>query len=144
MSIIFVGLGFSKTHMNVQNLNTAPYDVCWQMGNTLRRMSYCVLSSSSMLLNVHRNHTDYYGRGAQDRHLDLLLVSESSMFFKFSVALRPHRSYGLLGTVTSGQPPRPSHRPLALSVLRTGEGLKYGQADRRQVCGLWSGDNRRT
>ena len=54
-----------------------------------------------MLLYVHRNRTDYYGRGVQDRHLDFLLVSESSMFFQVQCCFTPTQS---VRTIRDGDP----------------------------------------
>ena len=33
-----------------------------------------------MLLYVHRDHKDYYGRGAQDVHFDIHTADESSQY----------------------------------------------------------------
>ena len=64
--------------------------------------------SSSLLLYVHRDRTDYWRRGAQDGHQ-----------FEFKVALRPQRPYGLLC------PPRFSHSTWALTTaMRQGLGTK--------------------
>ena len=63
-----------------------------------------------MLVNVHRDHTDYQRQGAQEVHLDFHTAPEVwNLYFKFIVALRPQRPYGLFGTGGPGRPPRLSH-----------------------------------
>ena len=62
----------------------------------------------SMLLYVHIDRKVYWGRGAQDGHLDFHTAPELCCP-AFSVALRPQRPYGLLGTGSPGRPPRLSH-----------------------------------
>ena len=55
--------------------------------------------------------------GTQDVHLDFHTAPElwgENVAFKFSVALRPQRPYGLLGTGSPGRPPRLSHSTWAL------------------------------
>ena len=54
------------------------------------------LSSSSMLLYVHRDRKDYQGRGAHDDHLSAPELRLSS--WCWSVALCPPETVGLLGT----------------------------------------------
>ena len=44
-------------------------------------------------------------------------ILESCLMFKFSVALRLQRTYGLLGTGRSGRPPPPSRCSWALNVF---------------------------
>ena len=46
-----------------------------------------------MLLYIDRNHQAYWGRGAQDSHLDFHTAPELHLF---SVALRSQRPYGVL------------------------------------------------
>ena len=45
---------------------------------------------NSMLLYGHRDHKDYYGRGAQGGHLDIHTAPEFCDF-KFNIALRSQR-----------------------------------------------------
>ena len=47
-----------------------------------------------------------------------LLSSDTDTKFRFSVALRPQKPLGLLGTGSPGRPPRLSHSPRALGFLR--------------------------
>ena len=42
-------------------------------------LSSVMSNSSSVLLYVHRDHKDYYGRGAQDGHLDFHTAPELSL-----------------------------------------------------------------
>ena len=53
-------MGSGVIHFNVSLIVT---------GTVTRRTVF-----SSMLLYVHRDHKDYYGRGAQDGHVDLHTV----------------------------------------------------------------------
>ena len=53
------------------------------------------LSSSSVLLYVHRNHKAYWGRVAQDGHFDFHTAHE----FEFNVALRPQKPKANYGRV---------------------------------------------
>ena len=56
-------------------------------------------------------HQAYWGRGAQEGHLDFHTAPE---LWSFSVALRPQKPSGLLGTGSPGGPPRLSHSSWAL------------------------------
>ena len=55
-----------------------------------------------MLLYVHRDRTDFYGRGAQDGHLDFHTVPEL-WGTKFDVVLCPQRLY-CIQTIRDGEP----------------------------------------
>ena len=73
-----------------------------------------VLNSSSVLLYVRRDRTDYEGRGPQDGVSSTLTQFPSSEF-EFSTSLRPQRPYGLRRTGTPGpRPARLSHCSWAL------------------------------
>ena len=48
-------------------------------------------SSSSVLLYVHRDHKDYYGRWAKDVHLDFLIAPE--LWPTYSMLLYVHRDH---------------------------------------------------
>ena len=72
------------------------------------------LKSSSVLLYVHRDRTDYEGRGPQD-WVSSTLTQFPSSEFEFSTSLRPQRPYGLRRTGTPGpRPARLSHCSWAL------------------------------
>ena len=72
--------------------------------------SSATTGSSSVFLYVHRDSTDCWGQGAHDVHLDFHTAHELCHdCFKFNIALRPERQYGLLGTRSPRRPPRLLH-----------------------------------
>ena len=95
----------TATSTFTQLLNTAPFS-----------------GSRSVSLYVHRDRTDSKGRGALDGHLGFHTALEhcALLRFKFSVALRPQRPYGLLGTGSPVRLPRLSHSSRALNTTITG------------------------
>ena len=57
-----------------------------------------------------------------------------------SVALRPQRPYGLLGTRSPGRPPRPSHSFCALKSWQFSSVLLYVHRDRTDCSGRGAQD----
>ena len=101
--------------------------------STLTQFFVFQSSSSSVLLDVHRDYTNYYGRGAQDGHLNSHTVLRVSVKFKFNVAWRPQRLYELLWTGSPGRPPQLSHSSWALKGEGVERALKYCYTKSRQV-----------
>ena len=61
--------------------------------SSLKLRERAIISHRSAMLQVHRNRTDYWGRGAQDGHLDFHTAPELWLAgqVEFNAALRPWR-----------------------------------------------------